>query len=106
MFTPKDDIRWYATRLKSSERTYGERRALADLGEDVLWATTDERVLQSCSTNARIKGAIMVHDCRNTLCDTPHYEEPIDTGFTDKTIPIECGECNVEIIGMDAMAAL
>lgn len=33
----------------------------------------------------------------------PHYEEPIDTGYTDKTIPIECSECSVIKDGKDAM---
>jgi len=45
------------------------------------------------------------HSCRAFLCETPHYEEPIDTGYTDETIEIECGECNRMVTGVDAMAA-
>lgn len=47
----------------------------------------------------------MAHNCRNTLCDTPHYQEAPDTGYDDSTIPIECGECNVQVEGVASMAS-
>lgn len=43
------------------------------------------------------------HNCRDLLCVTPHYAESIETGFTDKTIVIECGECGEKIEGVETM---
>jgi hypothetical protein len=51
------------------------------------------------------KGTPMKHSCRARLCDTPHEEPPIDTGFTDETIVIDCAECIIREMGIDAMMA-
>lgn len=37
------------------------------------------------------------------LHDTPDYEEPIDTGFTDETITVDCAECGAEATGTNGM---
>ena len=43
------------------------------------------------------------HNCKDLLCESPHEEVPVDTGFTDKTILMSCGECSEPIRGIDAM---
>lgn len=44
------------------------------------------------------------HNCRNILCVTPHYPEPAKTSYTNETIPITCGECATQEIGVDQMS--
>ena len=41
--------------------------------------------------------------CAQRLHDTPDYQDPIDTGYTDETIIIECAECNAEAVGLNGM---